>query len=99
MAIARKRELVDERTGVLLSGVKNSVNKVFTTPDKFFHNAQRSMKLYLNGQRLNQGADGIGDYLTSESGGVGTGYDTITFNVSVPAPRASDILMADYFVA
>ena len=99
MAIARRRELSDERTNVSLIGTKDAVNKTFMTPEKFFRNTNRSIKVYVNGQRLYENVDGIGDYLPAESGGAGTGYDTIIFNASVPAPRASDILIADYFIA
>jgi hypothetical protein len=79
---------------VLLLGIKNSLNMVFTTPDKFYQTLYRSIRIFFNGQRY---LVGIGnDYTVSESGGPGTGFDTVTL-LSV-APRPLDILTADYEV-
>ena len=84
------------RTGIALIGLVNNVNQVFTTPDKFVHEpGNRSIQVYYNGQRLLE----TDDYAVSESGGVGTGYDTVTM---VVVPRAVgvkiDKLWADYWV-
>jgi len=75
------------------TGAKNGVNKDFTTADFFIHEvAGRSVKVYLNGVRQNEG---VGcDYTVTESGGVGTGYDTIVFDV---APIAIDLILVDYW--
>jgi hypothetical protein len=80
------------RTGLDLVGVKNDSNLVFTVPggDKFTHNLPfLTIQVYFNGQRLRL----IDDYVILESGGSGTGYDTVILEVS---PRASDKLSADY---
>lgn len=98
MAIARRRELADQRTDVQLIGTPNAALKVFTTPDVFFHDPSRSIRLYLNGQRLFQGVDGVGDYVAGESGGIGTGYDSVIINASCLAPKPGDLLTADYFI-
>lgn len=81
------------RTDAVLSGAIDGVNKNFTTPTKFVHNAKVSIAPYWNGQRLNNPED----YSVSESGGPGTGYDTI---ILVEAPRPTpkqDRVTADYF--
>jgi hypothetical protein len=48
--------------------------------------------VYLRGLRLLEGAGN--DYVASESGGAGTGYDTLTFS---RAPRVDDNVFVDYF--
>jgi hypothetical protein len=62
------------------------------TSEKFVHDPPRlTLALFFNGQRLLL-AD---DFLLSESGGPGSGYDTIT---TLFAPRVGDKLRGDYFV-
>jgi hypothetical protein len=69
-------------------GTVNGANTVFTTSG-FFVNGSEAV--FYNGVRQRSG---VGcDYEISESGGVGTGYDTITFAV---APRSGDNLIVDY---
>jgi len=80
------------RTGQVLVGVKNGVNVTFTIPfgDKFTHNLPfLTIEVYYNGQRLLL----IEDYTIAESGGAGTGYDTVIMEV---APRLVDNLQVDY---
>ena len=56
-----------------LAGAKNGVNLAYTAPEFFLEDTER---VYRNGSRLKRG---IGcDYVTSESGGGGTGFDTVT---------------------
>jgi hypothetical protein len=72
------------------AGSKNGSNLVFTFPDTFI---EETIQLYFNGVRQMQG---VGcDYTVSESGGVGTGFDTITMAIGL-APQADDNLFADY---
>lgn len=79
------------RFGVVLSGAINGFNSVFTTPEDFRHDPPRAvLSLFFNGQRLFVGDD----FTVSESGGPGTGYDTIT---ALFAPVPGDRLWADYF--
>jgi len=64
----------------VLTGLINGVNTVFTTSADFEAGTEA---VYFNGLRQHPGVGN--DYIISESGGVGTGFDTITFAV---APRA-----------
>ena len=77
-----------------LLGTKNSLNLIFTTPDKFL---PTKIALYFNGVRMKQGAGE--DYVVSESGGPGTGYDTITLLDAALAPKSTEQLFADYVAA
>jgi len=79
---------------VPLLGVKNHINLVFTTPDEFL---PTTIAVYFNGQRMRRGAGE--DYTVSESGGPGTGYDTITLLDAELAPYATEQLFADYIQA
>lgn len=83
----------DIRTAIDLIGTKNQINHVFTTPEKFVHLSGNSIKIkiYRNGQRQFL----HGDYEVSESGGSGTGFDTITF---YKPPRFFESLVCDYIV-
>lgn len=80
------------RTGLDLVGPRNGANLVFTVPggDKFTHNLPfLTIQVYFNGQRLKL----IDDFMISESGGSGSGYDTVILEV---APRTADKISADY---
>ena len=82
------------RTGQGLLGAKDGVNLVFGTPssENFVHNLPfLTLQLYFNGVRQTL----LDDYTVSESGGVGTGFDTITMLV---APKPGDHLTADYVI-
>lgn len=77
-----------------LIGAINGANTVFTTSQKFVAGSET---VYFNGVRQREGA--FNDYVRSESGGLGTGYDTITLAVaprSRVAPRVSDTVTIDY---
>lgn len=81
------------RVGQNLVGAKNGVNVVYTTPglEKFDHNLPfLDISIYYNGARLTL----LDDYTVSESGGSGSGYDTIL--LLGPAPLSDDHLLADY---
>jgi len=82
------------RTGQGLLGAKDGVNLVYTTPssENFVHNLPfLSIQVYYNGVRQTL----LDDYTVSESGGVGTGFDTITMGVPM---RPGDKLIADYII-
>jgi len=81
------------RTNVVPAGTINGINTVFSTPDNFIHDGLTNEAVYLRGLRRSEGAGC--DYVASESGGVGTGYDTITFAV---APKPGDVLAIDYYL-
>jgi hypothetical protein len=83
------------RTGQGLIGVKDGVNTTFTTPglEKFTHNLPfLSIQVYYNGVRQAL----LDDYSIAESGGAGTGYDTVVF-LEI-APKAGDRLLVDYVI-
>jgi hypothetical protein len=66
------------------------VNVTFTAGEVFVHDPPRlTICVYYNGQRLLL-AD---DYTLAESGGPGTGYDTIQ---TVVVPKPGDKIWADY---
>jgi len=75
-------------------GTKNSVNLIFTVGAKFVHVGYERESVYLNGVLLDEGAGN--DYVAEESGGIGTGYDTI--HMQFP-PRSTDKLVIDYVPA
>lgn len=78
------------RVGIGLIGAINGVNLVFTTPEIFVRVVVAdTIGVYYNGQRLVE----TDDYALSESGGIGTGYDTVTM---LSAPKVGDKLKADY---
>lgn len=82
------------RFGIQLIGVKNGVNTVFTTPEFF---TSSSLQLHFNQLRYEQGSSNA--FLVSESGGPGTGYDTVTLLFTKRLPKADDDLFVDYIAA
>jgi len=88
------------RVGEALSGAINGINTVFTTAAKFVHLPPgETIRVYFNGQRLLRGG-GL-DFTVAESGGPGTGYDTLMLGFApynLGAPHV-DSLTADYVVA
>ena len=76
-----------------LIGDKDGVNVTFKTPEIFVQSGNLQVRVHLNGQRLRLGAPN--DYTVTESGGVGTGFDTIILAI---APRNQDVVTADYIV-
>jgi len=90
-----------ERWDVTLLGLTNGSNRTFMTPEKFAHlQGSRTIRVYHNGRRLRQSSTAsplFGEYHVSESGGVGTGFDTIVFLTFTP--NTLSVLSADYYVA
>lgn len=85
------------RIGELLGGARDGVNTVFTTAVPFeFDPPRESPQVYYNGLRQRRGA-GL-DFTVAESGGPGTGFDTIMVAVPPlsPTPPHADIITADY---
>lgn len=97
MATARRRSIAasDFRWDIPLSGTKNGVNTVFTIPggEKAIHSGNIVIRVLYNGQRLQIGAGS--DFTVSESGGAGTGFDTITLAI---APESDDNVVADFIL-
>jgi hypothetical protein len=82
------------RTGQGLVGSKDGSNLIFHTPglEKFTHNLPYlTIAVFVNGMRLTL----LDDYVISESGGYGTGYDTVTL---YQAPYTDDHVIADYIL-
>jgi hypothetical protein len=89
--------------GVPIIGTFNGLNRTFGLPDKFVYTTigtGPSIELKHNGValRLATAPDPrLGDYYVTESGGLGSGYDTINF-LSF-APKFGSIILANYFKA
>lgn len=85
-----------EQDDIQLVGIVNGINTIYTIPDGIWiQNPPYKIIVYKNGVKQVLGDD----YFISESGGPGTGYNTITFVVppaSNPAPP--DYLTADYYI-
>lgn len=82
------------RTGQGLVGTQDGLNHTFRVSggEKFVHNLPfLSIIVYVNGLRLTL----LDDYVISESGGPGTGFDTV---VLAQAPYANDHVLVDYVV-
>lgn len=82
---------------VILIGNVDGSNTVFKIPSGKFIENQPLYKIivYLNGVKQAF----LDDYFIAESGGPGTGFDTVIMSVppeAVPAP--SDVVTADYYV-
>lgn len=83
------------RTGQNLVGPKDGSNVTFQVPanERYSHNLPfLTIDVFLNGMRLAL----LDDFYVVESGGSGTGYDTV---VLIEAPFADDHLLADYVIA
>lgn len=78
---------------ISLSGTKNGTNLVFTlASDKFIFDSDFKILVYINGIRQAY----VENFIVAESGGIGTGYDTVIFT---EAPTALDDLFVDYYKA
>lgn len=73
-----------------LTGTQNGINTTFYTTTKFKHTSEFKEVIFVNGLRNHTPED----YFVAESGGLGTGYDTVVF---VLAPIAQDVITIDYF--
>ena len=80
---------------VTLAGIRDGINRIFSTPDKFINGLLGNNDFHIlikhNGRDLVENID----YFIAESGGTGSGFDTIILNFS-PKPRS--VLIADYVV-
>lgn len=77
-----------------LLGTINGANAVFTTARPFVRVGGYTEAVHLRGLRRSEGV--AEDYQAVESGGSGTGYDTVVF---LNPPRVGDILLIDYIPA
>lgn len=89
--------------GIFLIGVKNGANRVFNTPTNFRTPSSliQTIEVFHNGRRLfldmSNPSPLFSDYSISESGGVGTGFDTINFLTFAPSSRS--VIVANYITA
>lgn len=67
---------------------------IFTAPAVYIHGGYNTESVFYNGQRLLEGTGN--DYLATESGGGGTGYDTV---ITTFAPRPSSSWTMDFVPA
>ena len=95
---------IKDRIGVGFVGPQDGSNRLFrTSPDFFSHDLAgtgQTIEVFHNGRRLIQSATAdpsIGDYTVEESGGVGTGFDTINLCTFAPVVRSQ--LVANYRLA
>ena len=90
-ATVRKRSVgeAEYRYNQYLVGTKDGVNTTFMTPEKF----RTLLQVTWNGRELDEGAD----FTKSESGGAGTGFDTLELLYTKP-PISTSVLKASYIV-
>lgn len=85
------------RERISLIGTQDGINRSFTTPDDFIEGTlsgnELHIKIMYNGRDLIKDID----YLVFESGGVGTGFNTIAFISFVPQATPKGRLVVDYF--
>jgi hypothetical protein len=92
------------KVGVSLTGPLDGLNRTFrTSPDRFIHDPEgtgRTIEIWHNGRRLVQTSSahpGSGDFCVAESGGAGSGFDTVNLLTFAPVGRSS--LLASYHKA
>lgn len=81
---------------ISLIGLRNGINRFFMTPDKFFVGSLNGSDFSIRIRHNGKGLDPDLDFEIQESGGVGTGYDTIIFKTFIPTQFSN--LLADYVV-
>lgn len=96
--ISYQESEVLEYQDILLTGTIDGVNTIFTLPGdiSWIQDFPYKIIIYKNGVKQVMGDD----YFISESGGPGTGYNTITFTIPPsPIPLPPDVMTADYYVS
>lgn len=87
---------VNFKENISLVGARDGINRIYKVPnsDKFingiFQNSELSISVYHNGKLLEQNID----YIVAESGGVGSGFDTVIFTNYSPPNRSR--ILANY---
>lgn len=81
---------------ILLVGDVNNVNTVFKIPSgSFIQDDNYRIIVYKNGVKQLY----LNDYFIAESGGPGTGYDTVILDVApATTPAPDDVITADYYI-
>jgi hypothetical protein len=82
---------------IQLDGIVDGSNMVFTIPSgKFLVDGTHKIVVYINGVKQVY----LTDYFIAESGGPGTGYDTVVMAIAPQVlPSPIDIITADYYLA
>jgi hypothetical protein len=84
------------REKIPLIGMRDGLNKTFYTPDKFINGSYLSNIFHItvehNGKELYENID----FTIGESGGAGTGYDTL--NIFALTPNSHSLLYATYAI-
>jgi hypothetical protein len=82
---------------IQLVGTVDNINTVFIIPSgKFLQNSTYKIIVYKNGVKQLY----LDDYFIAESGGPGTGYDTVIFSVApTTVPSPVDVITADYYLS
>ena len=91
---------MQRKTGISFTGTLDGTNRAFQLPDRYLHVNGLSLDVFHNGRRLVEATlpdPRLGDFYCTESGGLGTGFDSI-FLLRF-APSARSVLVADYQVA
>ena len=91
---ANTTNIPPRHTGVVLAGLVNGSNQTFTSPVTFVSTTDETISVFYNGMRLSLGI--ANDFTLSESGGVGTGFDTVFLLFS---PKLGDVITADFTAA
>lgn len=95
MQTTSDQSAVIEQQDIQLVGTVDGVNTIYTIPSgTWIQTPPYKIIVYKNGVKQVLGDD----YTIAESGGFGTGYDTVIFNIPptvVPAPV--DVMTADYY--
>ena len=81
---------------IQLEGNVDNVNNIFTIPSgKFLQNTLYRIIVYKNGVKQLY----LDDYIIAESGGPGTGFDTVILSVApTVTPSPPDVITADYYI-
>jgi hypothetical protein len=93
---------VTRKYGIQLTGTKNSLNRLFFISEYFTHDIflGETVVVFHNGRKLRQSGTGSiidGEYTPFESGGTGTGFDSVYFLAF--SPNSHSNLEADYLPA
>lgn len=86
-----------KKEDIILIGTIDNINTVFFIPSgKFLQNVTYKIVVYKNGVKQVY----LDDYFIAESGGPGTGYDTVILTAApTTTPAPIDVITADYYVS
>ena len=97
LQVTSTQQNVIRQEDIMLIGAVNNINTIYTIPSgKFIQNSIYKIIVYKNGvkQVLSD------DYIIAESGGVGTGFDTVILSIApTTTPSPVDVITADYYIS